>query len=223
MPLAGGATHESVVRVGDTVRRPAGPNAQLVRDVLLRLERARFDAAPRWLGVDEDGRDILSWLEGETFTERGRMHPYVGDPLVRVTFTDDQLRAVFRLLRRYHDAFGDDMLCHGDFGPWNLVWRVGLPVGIIDFDQLHRGDASEDVAYALRTFVSYGLSESEPAELVRRTRLALDAYGRAFDVPLLLADEYERVEERCRRHGWKRALAKLPVERAWLEANRGIF
>ncbi len=173
--------------------------------------------------MDDEDREILSWIEGETFTERGQMHPYVGDPPVRVTFTDDQLRAVFRLLRSYHDAFGDEVICHGDFGPWNLVWLDGAPVGVIDFDRVHRGDPSEDVAYALRTFVSYGLIDAEPAELVRRTRLALDAYGRVFDVPLLLEREYELVEERCRRHGWHRALAKLPAERAWLEANRGLF
>ncbi|MFL5943719.1 MAG: hypothetical protein ACJ75L_10695 [Gaiellaceae bacterium] len=68
--LAGGATHDAVVRVGDTVRRPPGPNPQLAREVLLHLERAGFDAAPRWLGVDEEGRDVLSWIEGETFVER---------------------------------------------------------------------------------------------------------------------------------------------------------
>lgn len=151
------------------------------------------------------------------------MHPYVGDPPQLVTFSDDQLRAVFALLRRYHDAFGEEVVCHGDFGPWNLVWRDGVPAGVIDFDRAHPGDPSEDVAYALRTFVSYGLIDSEPKELVHRTRLALDAYGRDFDVPGLLQSEYERVEERCRRHGWNRALAKLPAERAWWEANRGLF
>jgi aminoglycoside phosphotransferase (APT) family kinase protein len=151
------------------------------------------------------------------------MHPYVGDPPLRVTFTDDQLRAVFDLLRRYHDAFEGEVICHGDFGPWNLVWRDGMPVGLIDFDFAHRGDPSEDVAYALRTFVSYGLAEVEPTELVRRTRVALDAYAQEFDVPALLAAEFDRVEERCHRHGWHRALAKLPAERAWLEANRRFF
>lgn len=122
--------------------------------------------------MDDEGREILSWIEGETFTDRGQMHPYVGDPPVRVTFTDAQLRAVFD---------------------------------------------------ALRTFVSYGLIDVEPAELVRRGRLALAAYGRDFDVPALLAAEYDRVEERCLRHGWHRALAKLSAERAWLKANRQLL
>jgi Ser/Thr protein kinase RdoA (MazF antagonist) len=194
-----------------------------MREVLKRLEEAGFDAAPRWLGVDEEGRDVLSWIEGETFVERGRMHPFLGEPSRRVTFTDTQLRSVFRLLRRYHDALGEEVVCHGDFGPWNLVWQEGLPVGVIDFDDVRHGDRSEDVAYALRAFVSYGLADAPPEDLVRQTRLALAAYGCAFDVPALLAREYDRVEERCRQMGWHRALARLPAERAWLAANRALF
>jgi hypothetical protein len=51
---------EGVVRVGDTVRRPRDTASHLMREVLLHLERVGFDAAPRWLGVDEQGRDILT-------------------------------------------------------------------------------------------------------------------------------------------------------------------
>jgi hypothetical protein len=76
-----------------------------MRDVLLHLERVGFDAAPRWLGVDDRGRDILSWIEGDTFTDRSQMHPYIGDPPVRLAFSDEQVAAAMRLLRRYHDTF----------------------------------------------------------------------------------------------------------------------
>jgi Phosphotransferase enzyme family len=219
--LAGGATSGDVVRVGDTVRRPSRPSSPLMREVLQRLERAGFDGAPRWLGVDEQGRDVLGWIEGDTFTDRTRLHPYVGDPRDRVTFSSEQVAAAMRLLRRYHDACADEVVCHGDFGPWNLVWRDGLPVALIDFDAFHSGDASEDVAYALRTFIGHGLVPEPAPELVRRTQVALDAYGRAFDVPAILAREYDLAEERCRRNGWTRQLARLPLERAWLEAHRG--
>ena len=119
--LSGGATPDRVVRVGDPVRKPPHRRSQLMRNVLLYLERAGFDAAPRWLGVDEQGRDVLSWIDGETFTERGRMHPYIGEPPDRITFSDEQLTAVMRLLHRYHDTFVGDVICHGDFGPWNIV------------------------------------------------------------------------------------------------------
>jgi phosphotransferase family enzyme len=223
IPLGGGASTDGVVRLGETVRRPSGSATARVREVLLHLEHAGFDAAPRWLGVDDRGREILSWIDGETFTERGSMHPYVGDPPQRVVFSDEQIGAAMRLLRRYHDAFDVPIVCHGDYGPWNLVWRGGLPAAVIDFDDAYPGDPADDVAYALRTFVSYGLAALEPGALVRRTEAALRAYGRSFDVPAILEREYDLAEERCRRHGWERALAKLPTERAWLAENRCLF
>jgi hypothetical protein len=221
--LGGGAMTDGVVRVGDTVRRPPRHATRLMRDVLTHLERVGFDAAPRWLGIDEQGRDTLSWIDGETFIERGQMHPYIGDPPGRVTFSDEQVAAVMRLLRRYHDTFSDDLICHGDFGPWNIVWRNRLPFAVIDFDNAYPGDAADDVAYALRTFISYGFATATPGELVRRTQAALQMYGAALDPPTILAREYDLAEERCRRNGWDRQLAKLPVERAWLAANRRLF
>lgn len=223
VPLGGGAMRDGVVRVGDTVRRPHAQSSHAMRDVLVHLERAGFDAAPRWLGVDEQGRDILTWIEGDTFTERGQMHPYIGDPPTRIEFADAQVAAVLALLRRYHDTFDGHVICHGDYGPWNIVWRADMPVAVIDFDQAYPGDPADDVAYALRMFVSYGFARLEPAELVRRTRVALDAYGASFDVPAILEREYERAEAKCRAHGWHRQLARLPVERAWLDQNRGAF
>jgi Phosphotransferase enzyme family len=221
--LTGGAVTSGVVRVGDTVRRPAGEGSELTRDVLVHLERAGFDAAPRWLGVDDQGRDILSWIDGDTFTERSQMHPYIGDPPVRITFRDDQVVVAMRLLRRYHEAFAQDVICHGDYGPWNIVWRNAMPFAIIDFDNVYRGAAEDDVGYALRMFVGYGFAAAQPKELVRRTRSALTAYGTDFDVPALLEREYELAEERCRRNGWNRQLERLEVERAWIAENSKLF
>jgi Ser/Thr protein kinase RdoA (MazF antagonist) len=222
-PLGGGAVADGVVRVGETVRRPRRPGSDLMRDVLAQLEAAGFDECPRWLGLDEQGRDMLSWIEGETYVERGRMHPYLDDAAGRITFDDGQVAAAMRLLRRYHSVFGDGVVCHGDYGPWNLVWREGMPVAIIDFDRVHHGPVVDDLGYALRMFLGYGCSEASPEELVRRTGSALAAYGANPDAPALLAREYDRAEERCRANGWSRQLARLPVERAWLAAHGHRF
>jgi phosphotransferase family enzyme len=53
--------------------------------------------------------------------------------------SDEQLAASARLLRRYHDAIagsalpgGAEVVCHHDYGPWNLVWRDERPVAIIE-------------------------------------------------------------------------------------------
>src|SRR5713101_2222896 len=64
IPLSGGRLTPGIVRVGITVRRPAKGNAEFVHDLLLFLEDQGFPFTPRFLGVDEQGRDILTYLEG---------------------------------------------------------------------------------------------------------------------------------------------------------------
>ena len=56
--LGGGRVTPGVVRVGDTVRRPAKGNTPFVRILLAELAERGFDAAPRYLGRDEQGREI---------------------------------------------------------------------------------------------------------------------------------------------------------------------
>jgi hypothetical protein len=54
----------TVVWAGDTVRRRPSPNAAFVHDLLRFLEGRGWEGAPRFLGVDERGREVLSYLEG---------------------------------------------------------------------------------------------------------------------------------------------------------------
>jgi hypothetical protein len=72
VPLAGGDVTEGVVRVGDTVRRPVGPHSPLVHALLTHLESIGFEGAPRFLGIDHAGREVLSYVDGEV---AGRPRP----------------------------------------------------------------------------------------------------------------------------------------------------
>jgi hypothetical protein len=58
---AGGA-----VRAGDTVRRAAGPWTPSVHALLAHLAGRGFAGSPRPLGVDEQGREVLTFLAGES-------------------------------------------------------------------------------------------------------------------------------------------------------------
>jgi hypothetical protein len=62
--LSGGRVTPGVARVGDTVRRSVKPASPFVRLLLAELEARGFDAAPRHLGVDDQGRDVLTYLAG---------------------------------------------------------------------------------------------------------------------------------------------------------------
>ena len=80
-----------VVRVGDTVRRPVGPHTDAVDALLRHFEAVGFDGAPRALGRDERGRQVLSFVEGEP-------------GLPPVPAGDHVLSELGALLRRMHDA-----------------------------------------------------------------------------------------------------------------------
>ncbi len=59
-PLSGGRNASEVVRVGDTVHRSRDSGSAFAARLLGYLESAGYPYAPRYLGVDERDRDILS-------------------------------------------------------------------------------------------------------------------------------------------------------------------
>jgi hypothetical protein len=94
IPLTGGNMSSGVVRVGDTVRRPAGPWTPAVHALLTHLHDVGFDGAPRPLGIDEQGREVLTFIPG-TVAWPNHFHLLDGDA---------QLRRAARLIREFHDA-----------------------------------------------------------------------------------------------------------------------
>jgi Ser/Thr protein kinase RdoA (MazF antagonist) len=171
-PLTGGRVTQDVVRVGDTVRRPPGDNAQLVRVLLEQLHARGFDAAPRYLGADGRGREVFSFLHGEVPPDLDRSIP------------DETLAAAARLIRRFHDATagtvlaaGHEVVCHNDLSPCNFVFRAGAPVGIIDFDAAAPGRRLQDLGMALFLWLNLGTDGRQLAEQARRITLFCRAYG----------------------------------------------
>ena len=119
--LTGGRTTLEVVRIGNTVRRPLSGDATFAHKCLLHLESVGFDEAPRLLGIDDSGREILSFLPGSVPINLGQ-------------YTDDQLEMAAGLLRRFHDATatmaliresGCEVACHNDWSPTNTVFSSG--------------------------------------------------------------------------------------------------
>ncbi len=213
VPLPG---ERGVVRVGDTVRRPAAGPA--VHALLRFLEQADFPCSPRVLGVDERGREVLSYLPGVS----GR-HGWAQ------VVPERGLRAFAELLRAYHDAVADftpsvhawaleprppragELICHGDFGPWNVVWDGGRPVGLLDFDFAGPAPALTDVAYALEHSVPFRDDDhclrwlAYPSPPDRRARLETFA-GRRTGLPRrpgsLSASSPASVRASSRSGGW---------------------
>ena len=215
-PLSGGRVTQGVVRVGDTVRRPRQPNAPLVRALLGRLEELGLAFAPRYLGVDAEGREMLSYLEGEVPDE------------LDAGFSDATLAAAARLIRRYHDvtagsllAAGCEVVCHGDLSPCNTVFRAGLPVALIDFDNAAPGTRLDDLGYALFLWLNLGTDGADPAEQAGRMSVFCDAYGVAAG-PAIVAAISSAVAANIERLRAESRLADAEWWRAqldWVEQN----
>ena len=201
-PLAGGNLSE-VVRVGDTVRRPLHPWSEAVHGLLRHLEAQEFDGAPRFLGVDDHGREMLTFLAGEVGAY----------PLPTPMWSDEVLIGAARLLRRFHDAtlgyaapegaewqfaYPDptchEVICHNDVAPYHLVFVADSPRALIDFDTARPGPRIWDLAYAAYTVVPLASfapradgatvpyeSSQHAGERARRLRLLQDAYGLPMD------------------------------------------
>jgi hypothetical protein len=207
VPLGGGRLTAGVVRIGDTVRRPRSPASEFVRTLLTELAAAGFDGAPRHLGTDELGRDVLSFLPGDV-------------PAKWRAFSDEQVAAAGVLLRGFHDAGralaarlgGGSVVCHHDAGPNNTVFRDGMPVAFIDFDFAAVGDPLEDLGYlAWAWCVSSKPGRGAAAEQARQVRVLADAYGLGADQRGLLTGAIDQRFVRNERFWRTRAENGPPV------------
>jgi len=171
IPLSGGRVTQGVVRKGETVLRPCCANSPFTHEVLLWLEQKGLAAAPRFLGLSEDGREITSFLEG---TSPGDL----GD------FQEEALCSAGILIRALHDALSDfpgcrdgQTVCHNDLSPCNFMFRDGLPYAVFDWDAAIIGNPLDDLAYALWMWCDIGNHEKTPDAIGAQIKVLLDAYG----------------------------------------------
>jgi Ser/Thr protein kinase RdoA (MazF antagonist) len=199
VPLAGGDVTEGVVRVGDTVRRPVGPHSPLVHALLAHLELAGFEGAPRFLGIDGSGREVLSYIDGEV---AGRPRPpWIAD--------ETRLASVGRLVRAYDDAaasfasppdallealpadppgippapaYPPELIGHVDITPENVVFRDGRAHALIDFDLARPATRADEMLNAMLWWAPLSDPRDvdpllQHVDVPARARILADAYG----------------------------------------------
>lgn len=146
----------TVRRVGAHVIRPLGPHSASVHRLLRYVRANGFLEGPEVIDVDIVARtETLTYLKGQT----------TNHPLTDAFQTDGALTSAARLLRRFHEATegfealpGDhwflppqhpvQVMCHGDFAPYNCVMNHGTVTSVFDFDVAHPGPRMWDVGYS---------------------------------------------------------------------------
>lgn len=192
IPLEGGNITAGVVRVGDTVRRPLGPSSELSHAVLLHLEEVGFRHAPRFLGIDEQGREILTFTPGRT------LWPHEPDLLDR----GGCVEPAAALVADFRDAMAtfpsSDPILHGDLAPWNVVVGEDGVWTLIDWDEVEEGEPAWELAYVLHTFLPLWPT-STFADDVDELRRRLDAFTARLGAGRAVVDEgLRRVPAKCR-------------------------
>lgn len=180
--LTGGNVTQDVVRVGYTVRRPAGLWTPSVHAFLSHLRDQGFDGAPRSLGIDDQGRHVVEWIEGDL------THPYR-----ELSNSSPSLEDVGRLVRRFHDAASSfipstdaswnvviepderTLIVHHDLAAWNFVHGSGR-AAFIDWDLAAPGSRLWDLAWATHSFA--GLATGADLQVVgEKLRRFVEGYG----------------------------------------------
>jgi Phosphotransferase enzyme family len=208
-----GLQDRKLVRIGDTVRRPAGPWTESVHHLLRHLRERGFALAPEPLGVDAAGREALCYIRGRD----------PGWPFIPEILSFDGAECLGELASRLRSALGSydcppearwqfaagapgpgEAVQHGDLGPWNLLWGGdGEVAGVLDWDFAQPGDPWYDTGH-LAWFTVPLMDEERarargfPERPDRRRRLDAFAAGagltraRVLTAAVAAQAEYER-------------------------------
>lgn len=180
-------------RRGNTVIHPAQPWTATTHAYLHHLHANGFEAAPTVIGsgFDDDGHEVLSWIEGTLFAHTAWPNPA------------ESLYTVGQLLRQLHDVSRtfvppadaqwmpwtmhtdspSAVISHGNIAPWHVIFRDGQPVSIIGWEYSGPVDPLEEIAVTAWYSVQFhddDIAEREglppAAERARWYRSFLDGY-----------------------------------------------
>jgi len=190
----GGSTRNRTVKIGDIVHKTAAAQHPMVREYLLYLEEKEMPGVPRFLGVDEQGRDMFSYLPGKTM---GPDYPH-DHPCLH---SDQCVVDTARFMRKLHDVSvgflpraieagwknphfpneTPEIICHADAAIWNFVYVNDRIAGLFDFEQAHPGTRYWELASTVPMMsfpVPYNYNPNLHAgKAKRQVKLFFDEYG----------------------------------------------
>jgi thiamine kinase-like enzyme len=172
-----GGNLTSIYKKNETVLREQKPWSSTIHRVLLHLEKVGHTNSPRFIGIDDSGKEVLSFVPGDCKFD----YPFTNDEQEQLLI----IKNVAEMMRKYHDAslsferterdnwmfsyngqLEKEVICHNDIAPYNITFVNDIPYGMIDFDTCCPAPRIWDIVYALYRFVPFSekLYDSEKQE-----------------------------------------------------------
>lgn len=180
-----------IYKVENTVIRPSNKWTKDIHAFLQLLNKEGADFVPIPYGINQNGEEILSYVPGDVYNY----------PLPEKFSSDAMIISAAKLLYNFHSysrkyilrltnnehwmlpsLSPNEVMCHGDFAPYNVTIVNNLAYGIIDFDTLHPGPKMWDISYAIYRWVPFEKSSSSGSydnlnEQIRKAKLFFNTYG----------------------------------------------
>ncbi len=197
-----------IYKQGDVVFRPVNPWSSTIHRLLAHLHQQGFKACPEFLGV-ENNQEILRFIDGDTFNY----------PLSGAIASEEALTSASEMLRQLHDCSANflvshshedltwmlpprlpyEVICHGDFAPYNVALNGNQVVGVFDFDTAHPAPRLWDIAYAVYCWAPFKTNPydklGEIEDQAKRAAIFCDAYRLDSNQKSMLVDAMiERVQ-----------------------------
>ncbi|CAE6932476.1 hypothetical protein ACOMICROBIO_GDFFDHBD_02692 [Vibrio sp. B1REV9] len=185
-----GGREWAIYRKDDVVLRPANHWTMTVHLFLKHLHSNGFHACPKPISI-EKGKEILTYVDGQSYN-----YPLNG-PISSII----ALKSAAKMLRNLHDASANflndhqdtvlhwmlperlpkEVICHGDFMPYNVALDGECVVGVFDFDTIHPAPRVWDIAMSVYGWAPFKTNEYDKLgtleEQIRRAKLFCDSYG----------------------------------------------
>ncbi|MEZ8826448.1 phosphotransferase [Vibrio amylolyticus] len=198
--LVGGRV-EAIYRHGDHVVRPRNDWTPSVHQLLKHYQEEGVVETPNVLGISSES-ETLSFVEGDTYNY----------PLTGAIASQTAIMSAGVILRKLHDVSTsfvknhnlDNMIwmlpkvdpvqvvCHGDFTPYNVALNGDKVIGVFDFDTAHPGSRLWDVAFSIYCWAPFKTDENDKLGTIEqqtaRAKLFCDSYGLSEEGRLQLVD-----------------------------------
>ncbi|MGF1909422.1 aminoglycoside phosphotransferase family protein [Vibrio kasasachensis] len=188
--LSGG--REGVIfKRGEFVVRPLNPWSNSVHQLLDHYKNNGVIGCPQFIAIEDGDKEVLTFVKGDTYNY----------PLRGAIASDVALLSAAKILRVLHDVSSDflaenrfqallwmlperepqEVICHGDFTPYNVTLDGEVVTGVFDFDTAHPAPRIWDLAYSIYCWAPFKTDSIDAlGDLHQQTDRAIkfcDAYG----------------------------------------------